>query len=364
MCPPGGCKRRWRGITRWRDGEAERRGIGRRSGAGLVTGEFVLKRLVMRHFLDFEKPIAELESKIDELRRMAEPGGINIAEEIARLSEKVDRQLRTTYAKLSPWQKAQVARHPDRPKASDYVATLITEFTPLAGDRAFADDAAVIGGLGRFQGQAVMVLGTEKGNDTESRVKHNFGMSRPEGYRKARRLIELAGRFGLPVLTFVDTSGAYPGIEAEARGQAEAIARTIEACLAAPVPIVATIIGEGGSGGAIALASGDAVLMLEHAIYSVISPEGCASILWREASAAEAAAEALKLTADDLKRLALIDQVIAEPLGGAHRQPDIAIAAVAEAIAGALTPLLALDPALLCGRRAEKFLAMGRETPG
>ncbi len=330
---------------------------------GFACGKIVLKPGAMRHFLDFEKPIAELESKIEELRRMAEPGGINIAEEIARLTEKVDRQLRTSYAKLSPWQKAQVARHPDRPKASDYVAALITEFTPLAGDRAFADDAAVIGGLGRFQGQAVMVLGTEKGNDTESRVKHNFGMSRPEGYRKARRLIELAGRFGLPVLTFVDTSGAYPGIEAEARGQAEAIARAIEACLAAPVPIIATIIGEGGSGGAIALASGDVVLMLEHAIYSVISPEGCASILWRDASEAETAAEALKLTADDLKRLALIDQVIAEPLGGAHRAPEVAIASVAEAIADALTPLLAIEPEMLRGRRAEKFLAMGREVP-
>ncbi len=318
----------------------------------------------MRHFLDFEKPIAELESKIDELRRMAEPGGINIAEEIARLSEKVDRQLRTTYARLSPWQKTQVARHPDRPKARDYVATLIAEFTPLAGDRAFADDAAVIGGMGRFQGRAVMVLGTEKGSDTESRVQHNFGMSRPEGYRKARRLIELAGRFSLPVLSFVDTSGAYPGIEAEARGQAEAIARAIEACLAASVPIIATIIGEGGSGGAIALASGDSVLMLEHAVYSVISPEGCASILWRDASAAETAAEALRLTADDLKRFGLIDQVIAEPLGGAHRAPEVAIAAVAEAITAALATLDGVDPVALRNRRAEKFLAMGRGAPG
>src|ERR1700760_855311 len=249
----------------------------------------------MRHFLDFEKPIAELEGKIEELRRMSEPDGINIADEVARLTTVADRQLRTTYERLTPWQKTQVARHPDRPKAQDYIETLITEFTPLAGDRAFADDAAVLGGMGRFRGTPVMVLGTEKGSDTESRVEHNFGMARPEGYRKARRLIELAGRFGVPVLTFVDTAGAFPGIEAEARGQAEAIARSIEACLAAPVPLVATIIGEGGSGGAIAIASGDVVLMLEHAIYSVISPEACAAILWKDAAQAPAAAEALKL---------------------------------------------------------------------
>ena len=261
----------------------------------------------MRHYLDFEKPIAELEGKIEELRRMSEPGGINIADEVARLTTVADRQLRATYARLTPWQKTLVARHPDRPKAMDYIAALISDFTPLAGDRAFADDAAVLGGLGRFRGRSVVVVGTEKGADTESRVKHNFGMARPEGYRKARRLIELAGRFGLPVLTFVDTSGAFPGIDAEARGQAEAIARSIEACLEAPVPLVATIIGEGGSGGAIALAAGDRVLMLEHAIYSVISPEGCASILWRDAAQATAAAEALRLTAEDLKRLALVD---------------------------------------------------------
>ena len=247
----------------------------------------------MRHYLDFEKPIAELEGKIEELRRMSEPDGINIADEVARLTTVADRQLRATYARLTPWQKTLVARHPDRPKAMDYIAALISDFTPLAGDRAFADDAAVLGGLGRFRGRSVVVLGTEKGADTESRVKHNFGMARPEGYRKARRLIELAGRFGLPVLSFVDTSGAFPGIDAEARGQAEAIARSIEACLEAPVPLVATIIGEGGSGGAIALAAGDRVLMLEHAIYSVISPEGCASILWRDAAQAPAAAEAL-----------------------------------------------------------------------
>ncbi|MCC6720475.1 MAG: acetyl-CoA carboxylase carboxyltransferase subunit alpha [Acetobacteraceae bacterium] len=315
----------------------------------------------MRHFLDFEKPIAELEGKIEELRRMADGESINISDEIARLTDKADKQLRATYAKLTAWQKTQVARHPQRPKTGDYVRALITDFTPLAGDRAFADDAAVIGGLGRFQGRSVMVLGTEKGSDTDSRVAHNFGMARPEGYRKARRLIELAGRFGLPVLTFVDTSGAFPGIDAEARGQAEAIARSIEACLEAPVPVVATIIGEGGSGGAIALAAGDAILMLEHAIYSVISPEGCAAILWKDAAQAPAAAEALRITAEDLKRLQLIDTVVAEPMGGAHRAPEEAMAAVAAALAAALAPLMALDGAALRSRRRQKFLDMGRE---
>ena len=318
----------------------------------------------MRHYLDFEKPLAELEGKIDELRKMSEADGLNIAEEVAKLTEKSDRQLRATYAKLTPWQKTQVARHPDRPKASDYLAALVSDFLPLAGDRGFADDTAVIGGIGRFGGRAVVVLGTEKGADTDSRVRHNFGMARPEGYRKARRLIELAGRFRLPVLSFVDTSGAFPGIDAEARGQAEAIARAIEACLEAPVPLVATVIGEGGSGGAIALAAGDAVLMLEHAIYSVISPEGCAAILWKDAAQAPAAAEALKLTAEDLKRLGLIDGIVAEPLGGAHRDAAATIAAVAEAVTAALTPLLALDAAALKAKRREKYLDMGREALG
>ncbi len=315
----------------------------------------------MRHFLDFEKPLAELDSKIEELRQMSAPEGINIGEEVARLTDKADKQLRLTYAKLTAWQKTQVARHPERPKASDYLSGLITDYTPLAGDRAFAEDAAIVGGLGRFQGRSVVVIGTEKGHDTESRVRHNFGMARPEGYRKARRLIELAGRFGLPVLTFVDTSGAFPGIDAEARGQAEAIARSIEACLELRAPLIATIIGEGGSGGAIALAAGDAVLMLEHAIYSVISPEGCASILWRDAAQAEAAAEALRLTAEDLKRLKLIDAIIAEPLGGAHRNPPAAVAAAGDAISKALSPLLELEPVALIARRREKFLEMGRE---
>ena len=318
----------------------------------------------MRPYLDFEKPIADLESKIEELRQMQEPGGINIAEEIGRLTEKADKQLRTTYARLTPWQKAQVARHPDRPKALMYLAALITDYTPLAGDRAFAEDAAVVGGLGRFRGRPVVVIGTEKGDDTDSRVRHNFGMARPEGYRKARRLIELAGRFRLPVLTFVDTSGAFPGIDAEARGQAEAIARSVEACLQAPVPIVATVIGEGGSGGAIALAAADRVLMLEHAIYSVISPEGCASILWRDAAQAPVAAEALRLTAEDLRALRLVDTVVAEPLGGAHRDPAGAMAMVAESVAVALAGLDGLEGPALIARRREKFLGMGREIVG
>ena len=315
----------------------------------------------MQHFLDFEKPVAELESKIEELRRMSEPDSINIAEEVAKLTEKADKQLRATYAKLTPWQKTQVARHPDRPKALDYIAGLIEDFTPLAGDRAFADDAAVLGGMGRFRGRSVVVLGTEKGTDTDSRVEHNFGMARPEGYRKARRLIDFAGRFAMPVLTFVDTSGAFPGIDAEARGQAEAIARSIEACLEAPVPVIATIIGEGGSGGAIALAAGDRVLMLEYAIYSVISPEGCATILWRDPTQAAAAAESLRLTAEDLMRLRLVDAVIPEPIGGAHRDREATVASVGGAIADALAPLLALDGAVLKARRREKYLEMGRE---
>ncbi|MCB8883462.1 acetyl-CoA carboxylase carboxyltransferase subunit alpha [Acidisoma cellulosilytica] len=315
----------------------------------------------MRHFLDFEKPLAELENKIEELRRMPGPEGLSIADEVTRLSEKADRQLRTLYAKLTPWQKTLVARHPDRPRALSYIDQLITEYTPLGGDRAFAEDAAIVGGLGRFYGHAVMVLGTEKGTDTESRIKHNFGSARPEGYRKVKRLIEMAGHFRLPILSFIDTSGAYPGVDAEARGQAEAIARAIEAGLAAPVPFIATVIGEGGSGGAIALGAADRVLMLEHSIYSVISPEGCASILWRDAAAAPMAAEALKLTADDLRRFDLIDGVIPEPLGGAHRAPAETMTAVGEAINAALSPLLSQTPEALKARRREKFLAMGRE---
>jgi acetyl-CoA carboxylase carboxyl transferase subunit alpha len=313
----------------------------------------------MRHFLEFEKPLAELEGKIEELRHLADGGDLNIADEVERLESKVDRLLRQTYAKLSPWQKVQLARHPERPHGSDYIAGLITEFTPLAGDRAFAEDRAIIGGLGRFRGRAVVVLAHEKGADTEARVKHNFGMAKPEGYRKAIRLMQLAQRFGLPVVSFVDTAGAYPGIEAEERGQAEAIARSIETCLQIEVPMIATVIGEGGSGGAIAIAAGNKVLMLEHSVYSVISPEGCASILWRSAGNAQDAAEALKLTAQDLLKLGIIDQIVAEPLGGAHRDKAATIEAVGNAIENALMPLLALDGPALRKQRREKFLAMG-----
>lgn len=313
----------------------------------------------MRHFLEFEKPLAELEGKIEELRHLADGGDLNIADEVERLETKVDRLLRQTYAKLSPWQKVQLARHPERPHGGDYIAGLITEFTPLAGDRAFAEDRAIVGGLGRFRGRAVVALAHEKGADTETRVKHNFGMAKPEGYRKAIRLMHLAQRFGLPVLSFVDTAGAYPGVEAEERGQAEAIARSIEACLQIEVPVVATVIGEGGSGGAIAIAAGNKVLMLEHSVYSVISPEGCASILWRSAANAQDAAEALKLTAQDLLKLRIIDQIVPEPLGGAHRDKAATIAAVGDAIETALEPLLDLDGPALRKQRREKFLAMG-----
>ncbi len=314
----------------------------------------------MRHFLDFEKPIAELEGKIEELRHLSNGSELNIADEVTRLEAKVDRLLRQTYQRLTPWQKVQVARHPERPHSSDFIKGLITDFTPLAGDRAFAEDRAIIGGLGRFRGLSVVIIGHEKGADTESRVRHNFGMARPEGYRKARRLMELAERFRIPVLTLVDTAGAYPGIDAEARGQAEAIARSIETCLAIEVPLVATIIGEGGSGGAIALAAGNTVLMLEHAIYSVISPEGCASILWRSAEQAQTAADALKLTAEDLHRLGVIDEVVPEPLGGAHRDPGAAIAALGVTLEGALQALLGQEGRLLKARRREKFLATGQ----
>ncbi|HUC69200.1 MAG TPA: acetyl-CoA carboxylase carboxyltransferase subunit alpha [Stellaceae bacterium] len=313
----------------------------------------------MRHFLDFEKPLAELEGKIEELRHLSNGNDINIADEVTRLEAKVDRLLRQTYAKLTPWQKVQLARHPDRPHGSDYIKELIAEFTPLAGDRGFGEDRAILGGIGRFRGRSVVVLAHEKGADTEMRLKHNFGMAKPEGYRKARRLMALADRFGLPLLTFIDTPGAYPGIDAEARGQAEAIARAIEACLELTVPMIATVIGEGGSGGALALAAGNKVLMLEHAVYSVISPEACASIIWRTAENAQDAAEALKLTAQDLFKLGVIDAVIAEPLGGAHRERLPAITAAGDAIEQALRPLAGMDGANLRQQRREKFLAMG-----
>ena len=312
------------------------------------------------HFLEFEKPIAEIEGKIAELRHMSDGDGINIAEEVSRLQGKVNKDLKSTYAKLTPWQKTQVARHPERPHCLDYISALITDFLPLAGDRNYSEDAAVIGGLGRFQGRSVMVIGQEKGHDTESRLKHNFGMARPEGYRKARRLMELADRFSVPVLTLVDTAGAYPGVGAEERGQAEAIARCIETCLNLRVPIISMIIGEGGSGGAIALATGNVVLMLEHSIYSVISPEGCASILWRDGDQAKTAAEALKLTAQDLDGLGIIDGIITEPVGGAHRNHDEVFSKVRNIIANHLQDLLSVEGGQLRARRREKYLAIGR----
>ncbi|MGC2202225.1 MAG: acetyl-CoA carboxylase carboxyltransferase subunit alpha [Stellaceae bacterium] len=314
---------------------------------------------MIRHCLDFERPIAELEGKIEELRHLSTTGEINIAEEVGRLEATANRLLRQTYSRLTPWQKVQVARHPERPHCLDYIRGLITEFVPLAGDRAFGEDAAVVGGIGRFRGQTVVVLGTEKGADTEARLKHSFGMARPEGYRKARRLMRLGERFRLPVVTFIDTAGAYPGVDAEARGQAEAIARAIETCLDIRVPLVAAIIGEGGSGGAIALAAGNAVLMLEHAIYSVISPEGCASILWRDSGHAQEAAEALRLTAQDLHALGIVDRIVPEPLGGAQRAPKEAIEQLGETLEETLRPLLAIDGNTLRLQRREKFLEMG-----
>ena len=315
---------------------------------------------MIRHFLEFERPIAELEGKIEELRHLSTTSELNIADEVGRLETTANRLLSQTYSRLTPWQKVQVARHPERPHCLDYVGGLLTDFVPLAGDRSFAEDRAVIGGIGRFRGRGVVVLGTEKGADTQSRLHHNFGMARPEGYRKARRLMRLAERFKLPVLTFVDTNGAFPGVEAEARGQAEAIARAIETCLDIRVPFVASIIGEGGSGGAIALAAGNTVLMLEHAIYSVIPPEGCSAILWRDGEHAPEAAEALRLTAQDLLRLGVIDRIVAEPLGGAQRAPKEAIDKLGEAIDEALRPLLGLDGNALRAQRREKFLAMGQ----
>ena len=314
----------------------------------------------MRIFLDFEKPIAELEGKIAELRHLSSTSELNIADEISRLQAKLDAQLKQIYGKLTPWQKTQVARHVDRPHTLDYVRGLVADFTPLAGDRAFAEDAAMIGGLGRLHGRTCVILGQEKGSDTETRLKHNFGMARPEGYRKAQRLMRLADRFGFPVVTFVDTPGAYPGVDAEARGQAEAIARSIETCLSLGVPLISIIIGEGGSGGALALAAGNCVMMLEHAIYSVISPEGCASILWRDGEQAQTAAQALRLTSTDLLKLGTVDEVITEPLGGAHRNPEAAIAAVGSALEPVLARLADLDGEALGTQRREKFLAMGR----
>ena len=315
----------------------------------------------MRSYLEFERPVADLEGKAQELRAItADSDLVAIEDEIARLQERAEQALAEIYARLTPWQKAQVARHPDRPQTLDYVNRLIDEFTLLAGDRKFAEDAAIIAGLGRFRGTPVALLGHEKGATTEARIKHNFGMARPEGYRKAARIMDMADRFGLPVISFIDTAGAYPGIGAEERGQAEAIARSTQRCLALEVPNIAVIIGEGGSGGAIAIATANRVLMLEHAIYSVISPEGAASILWRDPSRAQDAATSMKITAQDLIRFGVIDRIIDEPLGGAHRDPEAAISATGEAIASALAELEQLDGRTIRRERGEKFLAIGR----
>ncbi len=310
-------------------------------------------------YLDFEKPIAELQTRIAELRETAEGGPADIDAEVRKLESKVDRLLRDTYAKLTPWQKTQVARHQQRPHFRDYVARLVDDFLPLAGDRAFADDQAIIGGFGRMNGRRVMVIGHEKGHDTASRLKHNFGMGKPEGYRKAVRLMQLANRYGIAVVTIVDTAGAFPGIEAEERGQAEAIARATQATLDLTVPVVAAIVGEGGSGGAVGLAAANRVLMFEHAIYSVITPEGCASILWRTAEKAPEAAEAMRITAEDVLRLGIIDAVVPEPAGGAHRSPEVAIDTLGKAIGSALDELSEMDGNALRADRRRKFLAMG-----
>jgi len=313
----------------------------------------------MRSYLDFEKPVAELEAKVEELRALHSDGDA-IAEEIGRIEGKASQALKELYAGLTPWQKTQVARHPQRPHCLDYVSALISDFVPLAGDRKHGEDAAIVGGFGRFHGESVCVVGHEKGSDTDSRLKHNFGMARPEGYRKAARLMGMADHFDVPVIALIDTAGAYPGIGAEERGQAEAIARSTEACLAIGVPNVAAIIGEGGSGGAIAIATANRVLMLEHAIYSVISPEGAASILWRDTAKAQEAASSLKITAQDLVRFGVVDTIVTEPTGGAHREPAAAIAATGEAIADALAELRGLDRATIVRLRREKFTAIGR----
>jgi acetyl-CoA carboxylase carboxyl transferase subunit alpha len=313
----------------------------------------------MAAFLDFEKPISELESRIEDLRETAEAGDLNIDSEIARLEAKSERMLRDTYARLTPWQKTQVARHPDRPHFKDYVEALFDEFVPLAGDRKFGEDAAVVGGFARLGGRRLMLIGQEKGDDTASRLKHNFGMAKPEGYRKAVRLMALADRFGLPVVSLVDTAGAFPGVQAEERGQAEAVARGTEQCLALKVPMVAAIVGEGGSGGAIAIAAANRVLMLEHSVYAVISPEGCASILWRTAEKAADAAEAMRVTAQDLKQLGVIERIVPEPVGGAHRDPDAAMRNLGQALEEELDSLSSQSGEALRAQRRSKYLAIG-----
>jgi acetyl-CoA carboxylase carboxyl transferase subunit alpha len=312
----------------------------------------------MQTYLDFEKPIAELEARVAELKETANAGDIDLDAEVGRLEAKSSKLLRDTYAKLTPWQKAQVARHPERPHFKDYVAGLADDFIPLAGDRSFADDPAIIGGLARIGGRKVMLLGHEKGDDTASRLKHNFGMAKPEGYRKAVRLMQLADRFGLPIVSLVDTPGAFPGVQAEERGQAEAIARSTEECLKVKVPVIAVVVGEGGSGGAVAIAAANRVLMFEHAIYSVISPEGCASILWRTADKAADAAEAMRITAQDQQALGVVDRIVEEPLGGAHRDPVEAIANLKEAILEELSGCAPLGGDELLKQRRAKYLAM------
>jgi len=317
----------------------------------------------VRTYLDFEKPIAELESKVAELRAINsdDDASASLTDEVAKLQQKAHQALVDTYAKLTPWQKTQVARHPDRPHCLDYVKALIEDFTPLAGDRYFSEDAAIMGGLGRFRGRPVVVIGNEKGSDTESRIRHNFGMARPEGYRKAVRLMDLADKFALPVITLVDTAGAYPGIGAEERGQAEAIARSTDRCLALGVPLVAVIIGEGGSGGAVAIATANRVLMLEHSIYTVASPEAAASILWRDSARAIDAATSMKITAQDLKTLGVIDVIITEPTGGAHRDPAMMFNRAGDAVAKAFGEFSGQSPEAIRRQRHEKFLAIGRD---
>ena len=310
-------------------------------------------------YLDFEKPVAALEARILELQDAARDSDVDAGGEIAKLRGKADKQLKDTYANLTAWQKTQVARHPERPHFKHYIEAMFTDFMPLAGDRAFGDDQAIIGGLGRLNGRRVMVIGHEKGDDTQSRLRHNFGMGKPEGYRKAIRLMELADRFGIPVVSLVDTSGAFPGIQAEERGQAEAIARSTETCLALGVPMIACIVGEGGSGGAVALAAADRILMFQYAVYSVISPEGCASILWRTGDKAADAAQAMKMTADDLKALRIIDRIVPEPVGGAHRDHGMAAAALATAIDEELDALSGFSSKELLQQRRAKFLSMG-----
>jgi len=316
---------------------------------------------LMRSYLDFEKPVAEIEAKLAELRALESgDSAAAIGEEITRLEAKAAQVLRDLYSTLTPWQKTQVARHPDRPHCLDYVAAMITDFAPLAGDRKFADDEAIVGGFGRLRGESICIIGHEKGSSTEDRLKHNFGMARPEGYRKAERLMQMADRFEIPIVSLVDTAGAYPGIGAEERGQAEAIARATEACLTVGVPNVAVILGEGGSGGAIAIATANRVLMLEHAIYSVISPEGAASILWRDTAKAQEAATSMKITAQDLIRFGVIDQIVSEPIGGAHRDPAAAIASTESAILEAMGELRGIERDTIRRQRREKFLAIGR----